>query len=52
MSAQEAAWYLLQLGTSEKGRDVNYVNTMWTEERVRVRETNAIPAARAGCLKL
>lgn len=40
MSVQEAALYLLHLSMSEKSRDVVYVNTMWPEQRVRVRKTN------------
>ncbi|KAK8765867.1 hypothetical protein V5799_007353 [Amblyomma americanum] len=39
MSAQEAAWILLNFGMSQTSTDVIFVNTVWPEERVRSRKT-------------
>ncbi|XP_065305470.1 uncharacterized protein [Dermacentor albipictus] len=39
MSAQEAAWMLLQFDMSQTSTDVIFVNTVWPEERVRTRKT-------------
>ncbi|KAL3213279.1 hypothetical protein MRX96_035517 [Rhipicephalus microplus] len=41
MSAQEAAWFLLQFDICTTSRDVIYVNTHWPEERHRSRKTKA-----------
>ncbi|XP_075553763.1 uncharacterized protein LOC142586404 [Dermacentor variabilis] len=39
MSAQEAAWVLLQFHMSETSTDVIFVNTVWPEERIRSKKT-------------
>ncbi|KAK8771475.1 hypothetical protein V5799_025280 [Amblyomma americanum] len=39
MSAQEAAWVLLQFHMSETSTDVIFVNTVWPEERIRGKKT-------------
>jgi SOS response regulatory protein OraA/RecX len=39
MSIQEAACYLLRLGMSESSRKIEYIPTVWPQERHRVRKT-------------
>ncbi|XP_042146305.1 uncharacterized protein LOC120843399, partial [Ixodes scapularis] len=41
LSAQEAAWCLLNQDMSEASRKVVFVNSAWPEERTRIRKSNA-----------
>ncbi|CAN7978248.1 unnamed protein product, partial [Ixodes persulcatus] len=41
LSAQEAAWCLLNQDMSEASRKIVFVNSAWPEERTRIRKSNA-----------
>ncbi|XP_062534543.1 uncharacterized protein LOC134203697 [Armigeres subalbatus] len=40
MSAQEAAWYLLRQPMSEASRKVEFIATMWPQERIKSKKRN------------
>ncbi|XP_062557042.1 uncharacterized protein LOC134221891 [Armigeres subalbatus] len=40
MSAQEAAWYLLRQSMSEASRKVEFIATMWPQERIKSKKRN------------